>query len=59
MKTITNFRWKLSKLYEKDTILQVTITFFLKQRQTRVSSGPIPLPLIKTKLNRNSILNVR
>ena len=31
---------------KKDTILHVTITFFLKQGQTRTSSGPITVPLI-------------
>ena len=30
---------------KKDTILHVTIIFFLKQGQTRASSGPITLPL--------------
>ena len=40
------FRRKLSQLYEKDKILHVTITVFLKQRQTRASSGPITVPFI-------------
>ena len=46
MKTITFFGTKWSKLHEKkDTILQVTIIFFLKQGHARASSGPITLPL--------------
>ena len=45
MKTITFFIRKLCKQHKKETILDVTITFFLKQVQTRASSGPITLPL--------------
>ena len=37
---------KLTKLHKKDTTLHVTITIFLKQGQTRASSGLITLPLI-------------
>ena len=44
-KTITYFGRKLSKLHKRQTILHVTITFSLKQGETRASSGPIPLPL--------------
>ena len=36
---------KVSKLHKKDPILQVPTTFFLKQGETRTSSGPIPHPL--------------
>ena len=36
---------KKSKLHQKDTILLVTITFFLKQGQICASSGPITVPL--------------
>ena len=32
---------KKKKKKRKDTILNVTFTFFLKQRETRTSSGPI------------------
>ena len=46
---ITFFGRKLSKLHKKETILHVTISFFLKQRETRTSSGPITHPL-KLKL---------
>ena len=46
MKTITFLKQKLSKLHKKVTILDVTITFFLKQCQTRASSGPICHPLL-------------
>ena len=42
---ITFFGRKLSKLHKKETILHVTISFFLKQRETRTSSGPITHPL--------------
>ena len=45
MKTITFLRRKLSKLHQKDTILDLTITFCLKQGQARASSGLITLPL--------------
>ena len=45
-------KWKLHfseenylKLHKKDTILHVSITFSLKQGQTRTSSGPITRPL--------------
>ena len=38
-------RRKLSKLHKKDTILHVTITFSLKQGESRTSNGPITLPL--------------
>ena len=41
------FQKKLSKLYKKDTILYVTITYSLKQGETRTSSGPISLPLME------------
>ena len=34
-KTTTFFRSKLSKLHKKDKILHVTITFSLKQGETR------------------------
>ena len=44
-KTNTFFRRKLSKLHKKDTILHVTITFSLKQGQTRTSSELITVPL--------------
>ena len=44
-KIITFFRRKLSKLHITDIILNVTITFFLKQGQTRTISGPIWMPL--------------
>ena len=44
-KTITFFRSKLSKLHKKDPILHVATTFSLKQRETRISHGPIPHPL--------------
>ena len=40
-----NLQRKLSKQHKKDTILYVTITFSLKQRGIRTSSGPITLPL--------------
>ena len=42
---ITFFGRKLFKLHKKETILHVTISFFLKQRETRTSSGPISHPL--------------
>ena len=45
MRTIAYLRTKSSNLHEKDTILHVTITFFLKQGQTVASSGPITLPV--------------
>ena len=45
-KMITFLRRQLSKLHDKDTILHVTITFSLKQGQTRTSSGSIWVPLI-------------
>ena len=48
--TITFYRRKLSKLHEKDTILHVTITLFLKQGQTRASSWPITVPLMRSLL---------
>ena len=54
VKTITFFRRKLSKLHEKDTILHVTSTFFLKQGQTRASSGPITVPLSIDKKRGNA-----
>ena len=44
-KTITFFRRMLSKLHKEDTLLYVTVTFSLKQGETRTSSGPISLPL--------------
>ena len=44
-KTITFFWSKLSKLHKNDPILHATTTFFLKQEETRTSSGPIPQPL--------------
>ena len=50
MKTIEFFRRKLSKIHKKDTILHVTITFSLKQQQTRASSGPITLPIRRANL---------
>ena len=47
-KTIT-FSWsKVSKLHKKDRISHVTTTFYLKQGETRTSSGPISHPLIHT-----------
>ena len=45
-KRITFLRRKSSKPHKKDTILHVTITFPVRQGQTRTSSGPITLPLI-------------
>ena len=39
------FRRKLSQQPKQDTILHVTITFSLKQRQIVASSGPIALLL--------------
>ena len=44
-KTITFFGRTLSKLHTKERILHITITFSLKQGQTRASSGPITQPL--------------
>ena len=41
-KTITFFWSKLSELHKKDQILHVTTKFYLKQGETRTSSGPIP-----------------
>ena len=49
---ITFFGRKISKLHKKETILHVTISFFLKQRETRTSSGPITHPLTHN-LHRN------
>ena len=46
-KTITFFRRKLSKLDKKETILNVSITFSLKQGETRASSGPISLCILE------------
>ena len=44
-KTITFFRRKLSNLHKINTLLYVTITFSLKQGQTRTNSGSIWVPL--------------
>ena len=41
MKTNTVFRRKWSQLHKNDAILHVTISFFLKQGQTRASTGLI------------------
>ena len=59
-KTITFFRRKLSKLHHKDTILHVTITFSLKEGQTRSSSSwpiwvPVSLCLASTKLSNSKL----
>ena len=44
------FRRKLSKLHKKTQFLHVTITFSLKQGKTRTNSGPMWVPLTKTKI---------
>ena len=49
-KTITFLRRKLSKLDKKDTILHAKNIFFLKQEQTRTSSGPNWVPLNREKM---------
>ena len=38
---------EILKLHKRDTILHATITFTLKQGQTRASIGPIIFPLIQ------------
>ena len=50
MKRITVLKKKVFKLHTKHTILDVTITFFLRQGQTRASSGPITLSLGEKQL---------
>ena len=54
------FRRKVSKQHKKDTILNVTITFSLKQGQTRTSTGPITVPLniLHALLSLNSDANI-
>ena len=51
MKTISFFRRKLYKLHDKDTILHMTITFLLKEWQSRANSVPITVSLIDFQLN--------
>ena len=55
-----HFLRKLSKLHKKEnTIFHVTITFPLKQGQTRTNSGPIWVPLLiitTLKMGHNSEL---
>ena len=45
--------YKLSKVHRKDAILHVTVIglFYIKQGQTRASSGPITLPLARVSSN--------
>ena len=46
-----NFSEEKSKLLKKDIILHTTITFSLKQRETRTGSGPICDPLTAKHCN--------